>query len=94
MKKVYCSGCASYFASDTMFDTHRMGDFNGVGKNRRRCMTPAEMGGKGWIQSELPVTHYIDGSPKELLKLVWITQARLDDRVKKAQRLKTKSQLE
>lgn len=39
-----CTGCGEYFARVSTFDKHRTGQYEGG----RRCLSIAEMHGKGW----------------------------------------------
>lgn len=40
----HCSACHLSFRSQSAFDKHRTGPYDG----QRRCLTPDEMEGKGW----------------------------------------------
>jgi hypothetical protein len=47
----HCSTCHLSFASQTGFDRHRTGKYENRAidqPNTRRCLTPAELEGKGW----------------------------------------------
>jgi hypothetical protein len=44
-----CQGCGEFFNSAWTFDGHRVGPYAPIGRpNTRRCLTLAEMTGKGW----------------------------------------------
>jgi hypothetical protein len=44
-----CPACGEYFASVTVFDRHRVGDFaSGEQPSSRRCLTVAEMMAQEW----------------------------------------------
>jgi hypothetical protein len=43
--KNVCSGCGFNFATQESFNKHRIGKF----REKRRCLTPDEMGTQGWI---------------------------------------------
>lgn len=40
-----CPTCGAFFAAVSVFDRHRVGDYDG----ERRCLTPAEMTAKGMV---------------------------------------------
>jgi hypothetical protein len=42
-----CSGCGEYFNSVSVFDRHRIGNWEAEGGNRR-CLTVPEMLSRGW----------------------------------------------
>lgn len=48
-----CSGCGEAFTGTAPFDRHRVGKYAKPGhfKGTRRCLAPAELTLKGWIQS-------------------------------------------
>lgn len=43
-----CGECGEYFNSVYGFDLHRVGEYS---DGSRRCLTPAEMRGKGWLHN-------------------------------------------
>lgn len=43
-----CEACQQLFNSASVFDAHRVGDWKERGSHRR-CLTVAEMSGKGWL---------------------------------------------
>ena len=43
-----CGECGEYFNSVSAFDKHRTGNFE---DKSRRCLTPAELRGKGWLHN-------------------------------------------
>jgi hypothetical protein len=47
--KCRCMACGHYFRSSGTFARHRVGNWELNGANRR-CLTAAEMAGKGWMQ--------------------------------------------
>ena len=44
----HCMSCHLSFSSNGAFDGHRTGSF----AQRRRCLTPEELTGKGWTVSD------------------------------------------
>jgi hypothetical protein len=47
-----CRGCGELFNSVSMFERHRVGPFAPITKpDTRRCLSPAEMTGKGWLKN-------------------------------------------
>lgn len=43
-----CAACGEYFGALDTFDRHRVGD---LAKDRRRCLTEAEMVARGWSRN-------------------------------------------
>lgn len=48
-----CSGCGKGFSGTAPFDRHRVGKYAELGhfKGTRRCLTAAELAGRGWMKS-------------------------------------------
>ena len=47
-----CTACGDLFNSTSVFDKHRVGAFETPdAPSQRRCLTPVEMEGKGWLRN-------------------------------------------
>jgi len=52
-QRCQCTGCGEAFTGTAPFDRHRVGEYGKAGhfKGTRRCLAPAELALKGWIQN-------------------------------------------
>lgn len=87
MPRSTCSGCGEVFSSTTMFEKHRIGNYEepiygerltgktlkivGYTPPTRRCMTREEMQATGYAFEHKPVTYYSDGKPYKKEMDVW-----------------------
>ena len=53
-KYCQCASCGEAFTTVALFDRHRVGKYAKPGqlKGTRRCLSAAEMAGKGWAQNQ------------------------------------------
>lgn len=47
-ERCQCEACSMFFSTTRNFDAHRVGPHD----HRRRCLTPAELESKGYIQKD------------------------------------------
>jgi hypothetical protein len=69
--KNLCSGCGFNLATMEAFEKHRIGDFEGKGENKRRCLSVDEMKARGWEYSIPELTFYNDGVPYKKATPTW-----------------------
>ncbi len=97
MKKHSCSGCRYNFATLTMFDEHRVGEYSFVnnkgwfaptpiGQSPRRCLTVDEMSIKGWLLRTLDVDVIIEGHGTRVPMSTWILPDQIEKRKQRVEK--------
>jgi hypothetical protein len=85
-----CGACCKVFTSTTLFDTHRIGEFEkpiyaetDTGKKKvigyqpptRRCMTPEELQAAGYQMERRSITVFHEGQAHQVEREVWYDPA-------------------
>jgi len=97
VNKNWCSTCEVNFFTETMFNTHIVGEWPHdpqstginipVGSFKRHHLTERELHEKGWSCQELQVSEWLDGEKVLLPLFTWVMPGQLEAKEKQAQRM-------